>query len=83
MKGRWWTTTGPSKTSSKVPELSAFAFNVNGLNRFTKRNMLLAMRREHDWEVLLLSDTKIDDERELQNIDKSFVAKIQSGVWVH
>lgn len=79
MRGRWWTTKGPSKTSSKVPEISTSAVNVNGINRSVKRNLLSTMRREHDWGILLLSDTRVHDDREFANIDRTFGAK--ASVW--
>jgi exonuclease III len=78
-KGGWWATRGPSKTSSKVPEISAFSLNMNGINRTRKRNVLSTMRRDHDWGLLLLSDTRIHDARELKNLDKSLGCK--DSVW--
>jgi exonuclease III len=35
--------------------------------------------REHDWWVLVLSDTRIHDEREIQNVDRSLGAKY--SIW--
>lgn len=79
-KGRWWNTSDPnSKVSCQVPELRCFAVNINGLNRSGKRSQLSSIRRLQDWSVLMLSDTRIHDEREFPNIERSL--RCNSSAW--
>jgi exonuclease III len=78
-KGRWWLTKSPSKNFTSVPEISLFSLNVNGINRSSKRNVLSAMRKEHDWGFLLMSDIRVHDEKEIVAISKSFCCK--DSVW--
>jgi exonuclease III len=78
-RGRWWTTKGPSKTPSSVPEISAFCLNVNGMNRTSKKNILSAMRKEHDWGILMMCNTRIYDEREILTTNRVFGCK--EAVW--
>jgi hypothetical protein len=78
-RGRWWSTAKPSKISSQVPELLCFSLNINVMNRFSKRSQLSTMRKLHNWGILLLSDTRIHDEREFSKIDYSLGCK--DSVW--
>lgn len=78
-KGKWWSTASPMKVAAQVPELRCFSLNVNGINRPSKRDQLSAMRKLHDWGVMLLSDTKVHDEREFVKVDHYFGCK--QSVW--
>jgi exonuclease III len=78
-KGRWWNCKGPVKTSSQVPTLKHAALNVNGINSTRKRNVLSSIRKEHDWGILYLSDTRIHDSREFAGLKISLGFK--ESVW--
>lgn len=79
LRGRWWSTKNSSKTYTSVPQISLFSLNVNGINRSSKRNVPSAMRKKHDWGFLLMSDTRIHDEKEIPAVCRSFGCK--DSVW--
>jgi exonuclease III len=79
LRGRWWCTKSSSRSPTSVPEISMFSMNVNGINRSSKRDVLSAMCKEHDWGFLLMSDTRIHDEKEIPTVSRAFGCK--DSVW--
>jgi exonuclease III len=75
LRGRWWRTKNPSKNPTSVPQISLFSLNVNGINRSSKRNVLSAMRKEHDWGFFLMTDTQIHNQKEIPVVCRSFSCK--------
>lgn len=67
-KGRWLNSKGPVKTSSQVPTLKHAVLNGNGINSARKRNVLSSIRKERDWGILYLSDTRIHDDSEIKGL---------------
>jgi exonuclease III len=78
-KGRWLNCKGPVKTSSQVPTLKHVVLNVNGINSARKRNVLSSIKKERDWGILYLSDTRIHDDREIKGLE--FSLGFRESVW--
>lgn len=70
---------GGAPKNGNLPSASHFALNVNGLHKDIKRVQLNTMRRQHDWKVLYLSDTRLCRQEETALFEKKL--GVVHGEW--